>query len=129
LEPNLNVLFLIRHAVSLKRSHPASTNIEALDAVLGEARLTSTGVAEFRQGEQLTPAERAFVAAAFIRGIYEEELLAWQHSGADPVLQDYVRKIWAEEVLGRFIERYTSAGPLPELFPETGAWTRRRMAI
>lgn len=125
----MHVLSLVRHAISLKRSHPASTNIEALDAVLGETRLNSTDVAEFRQGEQLTSAERAFVAAAFIRGIYEEELLAWQQSGADPVLQDYVRKIWAEEALGKFIERYTSAGPLPELFPETGTRTRRRIAI
>ncbi len=125
----MHVLTLVQHAVSLRKSHPASTNIEALDAVFGEARLNVHDVAHFGQGERLTPAERAFVAAAFIRGIYEEELLAWQQSLADPVLQDYVRKIWAEEVLGRFIERYTSAGPLPELFPETGARTRRRMAI
>ena len=123
----MNVLSLIQHAVSLKKSHPASTHIDALDAVLGEARLSTQAVADFGHGERLTPEQRAFVSAAFIRGIYEEELIAWQQPSADPVLQDYVRKIWAEEVLGQFIGRYASTGPLPELFPKAEAKTRRRM--
>lgn len=123
----MNVLSLIQHAVLLKRSHPSSTSIEALDAVLGEARLSTQAVADFGDGERLTPEQRAFVSAAFIRGIYEEELLAWQKPSADPVLQDYVRKIWAEEVLGQFVGRYTSTGPLPELFPEAEVKARRRM--
>jgi hypothetical protein len=123
----VDVLSLIQHAVSLKKSHPVSTHIDALDAVLGEARLSTQAVADFGHGERLTPEERAFVAAAFIRGIYEEELLAWQKPTADPVLQDYVRKIWAEEVLGRFVERYTSTGPLPVLFAEAEVKTRHRM--
>ena len=121
------VLSLIQHAVSLKKSHPSSTHIDALDAVLGEARLSTQAVADFGHGERLTPEQRAFVSAAFIRGIYEEELLAWQKPSADPVLQDYVRKIWAEEVLGQFIGRYTSTGPLPELFPEAKGTTRPRL--
>ena len=123
----MHVLSLIQHAVSLKKSHPACTHIDALDAVLGEARLSNQAVADFGNGERLTPEQRAFVSAAFIRGIYEEELLAWQKPSADPVLQNYVRKIWAEEVLGQFIGRYTSTGPLPELFPEAEVITRRRM--
>jgi hypothetical protein len=123
----VDVLSLIQHAASLKRSYPASTHIDALDAVLGEARLSIQAVADFGHGERLTPEQRAFVSAAFIRGIYEEELLAWQKPSADPVLQDYVRKIWAEEVLGQFIGRYTSTGPLPKLFPEAEVKTRRRM--
>lgn len=117
----------IQRAVSLKKSHPSSTHIDALDAVLGEARLSTQAVADFGHGERLTPEQRAFVSAAFIRGIYEEELLAWQKPSSDPVLQDYVRKIWAEKVLGQFIGRYTSTGPLPELFPEAEAKARRRM--
>jgi hypothetical protein len=127
LEPAVDVLSLIQHAVSLKKSHPSSTHIDALDAVLGEARLSTQAVADFGHGERLTPEQRAFISAAFIRGIYEEELLAWHQPSADPVLQDYVRKIWAEEVLGRFVGRYTSTGPLPEIFPEAEVKSRRRM--
>ena len=123
----MDVLSLIQHAVSLKKSYPASTHIDALDAVLGEARLSTQAVADFGHGERLTPEARAFVSAAFIRGIYEEELLAWQQPSADPVLQDYVRKIWAEEVLGRFVGRYTSTGPLPELFSKAEVKTCRRL--
>lgn len=111
----------------LKESHPSWTHIDALDAVLGEGRLSIQAVADFGHGERPTPEQRAFVSAAFIRGIYEEELLAWQKPSADPVLQDYARKIWAEGVLGQFVGRYTSTGPLPEFFPEAEVKTRRRM--
>lgn len=125
----MHVLSCIRHAVLIKQSHPASTSIEALDAVLGEARLSSLDVAEFGQGEQLTPAERAFVAAAFVRGIYEDELIAWQQPPADPVLQDYFKRVWIEEVVGSFVGRYTTAGPLPDLFPEMQSRTRYFRAL
>ena len=129
LESTVYVLSRIQHANLLKKSHPASTSIDALDAVFGECRLSGNDVLEFGQGEQLNPAERAFVASAFIRGIYEEELLVWQQPPADPLLQDYFRKVWTEEVLGRFVERYTSSGPLPDLFPQSEVPVRRRLAI
>jgi hypothetical protein len=113
----MHVLTCIQQAVALKKSHQAALNVEALDAVLGEARLSCKDVTEFGRGEQLTPAERAFVSSAFTRGIYEDEFLAWQQAPADPVLQDYVRKVWREEVLPAFLDRYTSSGPLPPVFP------------
>jgi len=113
----VHVLSCIRQAVALKKSCPAASNVEALDAVFGEVRLSSKDVTEFGRGEQLTPTERAFVSSAFIRGIYEDEFLAWQQAPADPVLQDYVRKVWREEVLPAFLDRYTSSGPLPPIFP------------
>ncbi len=125
----MHVLARIQQAIALRKSHPASTNIEALDAVFGECRLSRNDVSEFGQGEQLKPRERAFVASAFVRGIYEEELLAWQQPPADPVLQDYVKKVWAEEVVGVFIERYTPKGPLPAMFAQSEAPVRRRLAI
>lgn len=125
----MHVLSRVQHAISLKKSHPASTNLEALDAVFGECRLSGNDVSEFGQGEQLEPRERAFVASAFVRGIYEEELLAWQQPPADPMLQDYFKKVWAEEVVGAFIERYTSNGSLPALFAQSEAPVSRRRAI
>lgn len=112
----MHALTCIRQAVALKKSHPAALNVEALDAVFGEARLSNKDVTEFGEGEHLTPAERAFVSSAFTRGIYEDEFLAWQQAPADPVLQDYVLKVWREEVLPAFLDRYTSSGPLPPNF-------------
>ncbi len=74
----MHVLARMQQAIALKKSHPASTNLEALDAAFEECRLRGNYVSVFGQGEQLEPRERAFVASAFVRGIYEEELLAWQ---------------------------------------------------
>jgi hypothetical protein len=62
LESTVHVLARIQRAIALKKSHPASTNLEALDAAFGECRLSGNDVSEFGQGEQLKPRERAFVA-------------------------------------------------------------------
>jgi hypothetical protein len=119
----------MQQAIALKKSHPASTNLEALDAAFEECRLRGNYVSVFGQGEQLEPRERAFVASAFVRGIYEEELLAWQQPPADPMLQDNFKKVRAEEVVSAFIERYTSSGSLPGLFAQSEAPVSRRRAI
>lgn len=117
----------IRRAVLLRRSHPASDALAALDAILGEVRLTDDAAAHFGAGEALTEAEKAFVASAFVRGIHEEEFLAWQQPLADPRLREDVSTVWADEVAGSFLERYTASGLLKPLFPEErvgGRWPR-----
>lgn len=108
----------IRRAMLLRESHPAADSLAVIDAVLGEDRLTDDDAARFGAGEALTAAEKAFVASAFVRGIYEDELLAWQQPPADPRLREYVGKVWADEVVGSFLQRYTASGPLKPLFAE-----------
>ena len=108
----------IRRAVLLRKSHPAADNLAALDAVLGENRLTDDAAVRFGAGEALTAAEKAFVASAFVRGIREDELLAWQHPPADPRLREYAGKVWSDEVVASFLHRYTASGPLRPLFAE-----------
>jgi hypothetical protein len=117
----------IRCAELLRRSHPTADSLAALDAVLGEVRLTGDDAAHFGAGEALTEAEKAFVASAFIRGIYEYEFLAWQQPLADPRLREYVGKVWTGEVVGSFLQRYTASGPLKPLRAEErvrGRWPR-----
>lgn len=108
----------VRYAMLLRESHTAADNLAALDAVLGEDRLNADAAARFGAGEALTAAEKAFVASAFVRGIREDEFFAWQQPPADPRLREYVGKVWADEVVGSFLRRYTASGPLKPLFAE-----------
>jgi len=102
----------VQRALLLRGSFPVVEPLELLDLVFEGRVLLPEDCAELRQDHALTPAARAFVAAAFDRGMTEAEWLGWQTPPAHPQLQDAVRCLWHELVIPAFTSRYTGQARL-----------------
>lgn len=108
----------VRRAVLLRASFPSVAPLELLDLVFEDQLLPAEACSALLGESVLAPAELAFVAAAFDRGMCEEEWLGWQRAPAAPELQAAVRSLWREYVVPAFTQRYAGSCRPRTLAPE-----------
>lgn len=107
----------IHRALQLRATHPHVEPLELLDLVFEGRVLALEECGELQLHPRLTPPVLAFVAAAFDRGMTEEEWLGWQSPAAAPELQSVVRKLWSELVVPAFTARYATPDRQPPIKP------------